>query len=70
MNKELLTDTQIALIMKTALDNNAAIVQFCSLIYGEARSVKESNRKKWHAQMKKQWERYAEDMNRILENGK
>lgn len=69
MKEELLTDTQIALIMKIALDHNAAIIGFCSLIYGEARNVKESSRKKWHSQMKKQWEAYQDNMNRILENG-
>lgn len=69
MNKELLTDTQIALIMKTALDNNAAIVQYCSFIYGNSRDVKNSLRQEWHRNLKKQWERYSDDINRILNNG-
>lgn len=61
-----LTDTQIAGVIKAALDNNAAIVQYCSFIYGNSRDVKQSTRSEWHKALKKQWESYSKQVEKIL----
>lgn len=61
-----LSDNQIALITKAALDNNAAIVQFCSFVYGTSRDVTRYTRKEWHKQLTKQWQEYQKQIDNIL----
>ncbi len=61
-----LTDEKIMLITKAALDNNAAIIQFCSFIYGHSKDIRESSRKQWHKQLKAQWKSYQKQVEDIL----
>lgn len=65
--KPSLKDEQIAALVKAALDNNAAIVQYCALIYGNSRDVRESVRQKWHRSLLKQWQSYSKQVEEILE---
>lgn len=61
-----LTDEQIMLLTKAALDNNAVIVQFSSQIYGLAKEVKVSQQKRWGDTFIKQWKSYQKQVNDIL----
>lgn len=66
MDDNSLTDKQIMLLTKAALDNNAAIIQFSSQIYGLAKDVKPSHQKRWRDQFIKQWRKYDENVKDIL----
>lgn len=60
-----LTDTQIMLIMKNALDYNAEVVKACSFIYGQ--DLKPNVRKRIHSDFKKLVRDYAKNLEAILD---
>jgi len=62
-----LTDAQIMLLTKAALDNNAAIVQMSSQIYGLAGNAKPYQLKRWRDIFIEQWKDYNKSIQQILE---
>lgn len=63
-----LTDTQIALLIKAALDNNAYLIQFASFVYGQ--DFKPHVRKRIGNDFLKAWKNYEKIVKNILEEGK
>lgn len=60
-----LTDTQIALIIKNALDHNAGIIRYASFIYGQ--DAKPSTKRRWINDLIKMTEIYTQEINRIVD---
>lgn len=63
-----LTDTQIMLILKQALDYNAEIVKAASFIYGQ--ELKQSARQKLYRDFRKTAQDYGKRIEAILEEQK
>lgn len=59
-----LTDMQIMLIMKAALEYNAEIVRSCSFIYGQ--DIKQSSRKRLYSDFTKLARDYGKTIESIL----
>lgn len=59
-----LTDVQIALLIKNALDYNASVVQFASFIYGQ--DAKVNVKKSWLKQLKDMAQDYQDKTKEVL----
>lgn len=65
MNEKNLSDTQIALLIKNALEYNASIIAMASQIYRQ--DLKPSYRQRVARQIMKRAKIYGEDINKILD---
>lgn len=66
MESKELTDSEIVMLAKAALDHNAAIVQYCSFLFGVTGSMKSEHRKRCQSDITKAWDEYNKKVKEIL----
>lgn len=66
MNDQQLTDEKVMLLIKAALDNNAAIIQQSSFLFGNTKYLKPHSLRRWEIQFRAQWRSYQKQVDEIL----